>query len=280
MPNRQVPVRWEVARDEHFRRVEAKGRRSRGRTARTASMSRWRACVPGASTSTASRPARSCRPWGVRRPPCAPTRTRPASRSPPARCSSTAASRPTSTWRRRTSISSCCRPHRRRAPLLGRGLKADFDDPGSAIGTEFVVSSISTTGNRTTNATAGRQPAPEVLRGPARLHALRDGRRALAHGRARRAGRQHARVVDRDERVVYRDQRRRRRAAPARLSPTARVVAYARASASWAAASASSSCAATRSSPLSQKPGSARSMPTIWPSSSGLREPPARSSSR
>jgi len=25
MPNRQVPVRWEVARDEHFRRVEAKG---------------------------------------------------------------------------------------------------------------------------------------------------------------------------------------------------------------------------------------------------------------
>ena len=53
-----------------------------------------------------------------------------------------------------------------------------------------------------------------------------------------------------------------------------------RASEALAASSASSSCASTRSRPLSQKPGSARSMPTIAPSSSGLREPPARSSSR
>jgi Polyketide cyclase / dehydrase and lipid transport len=50
--------------------------------------------------------------------------------------------------------------------------------------------------------------------------------------------------------------------------------------ASRAASSASRSCASIRSRPVSQKPGSARSTPTILPSSSGLREPPAESSSR
>ena len=47
-----------------------------------------------------------------------------------------------------------------------------------------------------------------------------------------------------------------------------------------AASSASVSWRSTRSRPASQKPGSARSIPTILPSSSGLREPPADSSSR
>ena len=40
------------------------------------------------------------------------------------------------------------------------------------------------------------------------------------------------------------------------------------------------SCSSTSARPESQKPGSARSIPTIAPSSSGLREPPAASSSR
>lgn len=47
-----------------------------------------------------------------------------------------------------------------------------------------------------------------------------------------------------------------------------------------AAASAASSCSATRSSPPFQNPGSVRSTPTIRPSSSGEREPPAASISR
>ena len=50
--------------------------------------------------------------------------------------------------------------------------------------------------------------------------------------------------------------------------------------ASRAAASAASSWRSTRSRPRSQKPGSARSMPTIRPSSSGGIEPPADSSRR
>ena len=47
-----------------------------------------------------------------------------------------------------------------------------------------------------------------------------------------------------------------------------------------AASSASLSWRSTRSSPASQKPGSARSMPTNSTSSSGLRDPPAASISR
>ena len=49
---------------------------------------------------------------------------------------------------------------------------------------------------------------------------------------------------------------------------------------SLAAASAASSCSSTMARPPLQKPGSARSRPTIWPSSSGEREPPAASISR
>ena len=52
------------------------------------------------------------------------------------------------------------------------------------------------------------------------------------------------------------------------------------ASASAAVSSACSSWRSIRSRPASQKPGSVRSTPTIAPSSSGEREPPARSSSR
>jgi hypothetical protein len=47
-----------------------------------------------------------------------------------------------------------------------------------------------------------------------------------------------------------------------------------------AASSAACSWRSTRSRPASQKPGSARSTPTICPSSCGEREPPAASSSR
>src|SRR5829696_864761 len=47
-----------------------------------------------------------------------------------------------------------------------------------------------------------------------------------------------------------------------------------------AASSACPSCRSTSARPASQKPGSARSTPTIRPSSSGEREPPAASSSR
>jgi hypothetical protein len=49
---------------------------------------------------------------------------------------------------------------------------------------------------------------------------------------------------------------------------------------SAAAASAASSCSRTRSRPLAQNDGSARSRPAIAARSSGLREPPAASSSR
>jgi ABC-type Na+ transport system ATPase subunit NatA len=50
--------------------------------------------------------------------------------------------------------------------------------------------------------------------------------------------------------------------------------------AATAAASAASSCCSTISRPPSQKPGSARSTPTMLPNSSGDWEPPRRSSSR
>jgi TAP-like protein len=49
---------------------------------------------------------------------------------------------------------------------------------------------------------------------------------------------------------------------------------------SAAAASAASSCSRTRSRPLDQNDGSVRSRPGIAARSSGLREPPAASSSR
>ncbi len=78
-----------------------------------------------------------------------------------------------------------------------------------------------------------------------------------------------------------------RHPSPAVVRPRARgrrrarraVLSYSRPEAS-AAASASCNWRSTRSRPASQKPGSARSTPTISPSSSGLREPPAASISR
>ena len=58
MPDRVVPVHWEVAADERFRHVVRRGHRGRPHPRRrTACTSSWPACCPGASTSTGSAPS-------------------------------------------------------------------------------------------------------------------------------------------------------------------------------------------------------------------------------
>ena len=100
MPDKAIPVQWEVAKDENFTQVVARGeeqaRADRGALgARRAGRARGRAT----STSTASRPTgRSPRPAARRRRRAA-RRARWRSRSRPASSTSTATTRPTSTWR-------------------------------------------------------------------------------------------------------------------------------------------------------------------------------------
>ena len=145
---------------------------------------------------------------------------------------------------------------------------------------------------------------PDAPVGPARAATRSRAERGAAGGRRRAVGRRHAAVhrarhPDRawsgrrgielahavDERVRI-DELAALARIIARASPNAPTGARDDARrrqarpASRAAASAASSCRSTRSRPRSQKPGSARSMPTIRPSSSGGIEPPAASSSR
>ena len=107
-----------------------------------------------------------------------------------------------------------------------------------------------------------RRDLPDGVHG--RLDRVRSGQR-VDHRGAEQLPRGQRRNADDDERLPAKSGRRLPQSAAMTCS---------------AAASAASSCSATRSRPRSQKPGSARSTPTIRPSSSGEREPPQASISR
>ena len=99
---------------------------------------------------------------------------------------------------------------------------------------------------------------------------VRDWREAFEHGDAKATGIEQ--VMKLIVNVVERQEERSRHAR--------RTTSQAPTEAQAASSSASASCSSTSARPASQKPGSVRSMPTISASSSGLREPPAESSSR
>ena len=100
MPDKAIPVQWEVAKDENFTHVVAGGEELAAATAtRTRCTSSRRACSPASSTSTASRPAaRSARSAARKTAPAGATSALALRLRVAASSTSTATTRPTSTW--------------------------------------------------------------------------------------------------------------------------------------------------------------------------------------